>query len=136
MRELEDLLPMLEPPAGGLARLRRRIASGQPRAHWPRWRFTWVAAACVLVVAALAAEAPTWIAQRRQTVAVTAALRQSLSPRLPAEGIAITDGAAIELPSGQDNVKLYLVQSAPRHRQVALRTLGEPTQAAERSRLF
>ena len=113
MREFERLLPTLEPPAGGLAHLQRSIATEHRRVHWPRWRLAWAATTACVLMAALAMWAPAWVAQRQQAAAFTAALRQSLLPQSPADGIRVAHGAAIELRSGQDNVKLYLVQSAP-----------------------
>lgn len=113
MRELEQLLPTLEPPPGGLARLQRSVASGRHRGRLPRRRVAWAAAACVLVAAALAVQVPARVAAHRQAHAISKALRMRLEPRPPAHGIVVARGAAIELPSGQGNVKLYLVQSIP-----------------------
>jgi hypothetical protein len=68
--------------------------------------------AAMAVAAILAIVVPPWMAQRRQTAAITEALRRSIAPRLPEDGIRVIDGAAIKLPSGQSDVRLYLVQSA------------------------
>lgn len=111
MRALEHLLPDLEPPAGGLQRLQQRIAR-QPSAsahRWPR-RTAW-ATALALPLLALAIWLPPRLAQQQRTHAVLDALRQGLATDVPANGIRVTDGAAVELPSGQANVRLYLVQS-------------------------
>lgn len=116
MREFEHLLPDLEPPSGGLMRLQRSVAAGR-RLRVSRQRWAWAVAVACVPIAVLAVWMPQWIAQRQQTVAFTVALRQTLSPHLPADGIVVAHGAAIELPSGQGNVKLYLVQSASSQRR-------------------
>lgn len=112
-RELESLLPALAPPAGGLARLQRTIIARQRGTTTWRWRWGTVAAAACMAVAVLAVWAPRWLRQYQQSIAVTAALREALGPELPAGGIRVANGAALEVPSGQDNVKLYWVQSVP-----------------------
>lgn len=55
---------------------------------------------------------------------VIAAMPLELKVALPANGIRVDDGAAIELPSGQANVRLYLVQSmaTPTHAPAMLPT--------------
>lgn len=112
MRELEQWLPTLEPPPGGLARLHARVASGHSLARPAiQASWGWALAFCV-AVAALAIWLPQWISHEQQTAALTAALRATMSPKPFATGIQVAHGAAIELPSGQTNVKLYLVQSA------------------------
>lgn len=80
--------------------------------HTPRWRWAAFAAACVLLVAAAASWLPQWTARRQRANAMLEALSDGVSPRPPAGGIRVAGGAAIELPSGQSNVKLYLVQAA------------------------
>lgn len=111
MRELMHLLPDMTPPPGGLARLQQSIASTRNRTHTPRTRWAWSAAAC-LVGAAFVVWAPQWFVQAQRTQAMVVALEQSVSPKPPLGGIRVAYGAAIELPSGQANVRLYLVQSA------------------------
>ena len=113
MRELEDLLPTLQPPAGGLTRLQRHIVSRGGGERMPRKveHWVWAAAACVpLAIAAIVIQP--LVVQWRQTRALTAALREAMSANSQANGIRVTDGAVIELPSGQANVKLYMVQAA------------------------
>ncbi|HWG10580.1 MAG TPA: hypothetical protein VN693_03670 [Rhodanobacteraceae bacterium] len=112
MRELETLLPLLEPPPGGLARLQQKIAKRRHpseqvsgRSH----RRTWNTALAAMVATAICvALVPHWVLQRRQTAMIAAALRRDV---LPVNGIRVLNGAAIELPSGQPDVRLYLVQS-------------------------
>lgn len=116
MREMEDLLPTLVPPAGGLHRLQRSLAARtRPGRRWPL-RLAWAATACLLVAFG-AASIPGLIARQDQAAALATALARSVSPPLPAAGIEVVDGAAMELPSGQGNVKLYLVQTGARARQ-------------------
>lgn len=112
MRELERLLPDLEPPAGGLQHLQQHIG-GQRAARTHRWpqRMAW-AVALALPLLAVVIWLPPQLARQQRTHAMVDALRQGLASDLPANGIRVTDGAAIELPSGQANVRLYLVQSA------------------------
>lgn len=109
MRELEHLLPTLEPPAGGLARLRLHIHDRAVRTPWYR-ALAWAAplAACLAVAAIWL---PPWLARRQRTAALVNAVRQQLAVQAPVQGIEVQDGAAVELPSGQANVRIYLVQS-------------------------
>lgn len=111
MRDFEDLLPTLKPPDGGLERLRHTISADGLRARARRHRWEVALAGCV-AAAALAIWMPQWIAQRQRTRALVAALQTNRSPQPPAGGIQVARGAAIRLPSGQSNVRLYLVQSA------------------------
>lgn len=111
MRELESLLPDLEPPAGGLARLQRSIVSKRRRMRAPGWRWAWAAVVCVLV-AIVTSWLPQWAVRQQRTHAMLEALGERVSPRPPAGGIRVAHGAAIELPSGQADVRLYLVQAA------------------------
>lgn len=114
MRELDDLLPTLQPPAGGLARLQRRIASQEkPRRAFRTNRWAWTATACSML-AVIAILIQPWIARQQRANALAAAMRAAVAGNQPTNGIRVTDGAAIELPSGQDNVRLYLVQTASR----------------------
>lgn len=113
MREFERLLPTIEPPAGGLARLQRRIASrakSEPVFRVSRW--AWAATACATLAVAAILIQP-WVARQQRTHALAAALRTAMAPDQPSGGIRVIDGAAIEMPSGQSNVRLYLVQSTP-----------------------
>ena len=114
MRELDDLLPTLQPPAGGLARLQRRIVSQEKHQH--RFRITdwaWAATACTALAVAAVFIQP-WVARQQRTHALATALHAAMTPGQRGSGIRVVDGAAIQLPSGQANVRLYLVQTAPR----------------------
>lgn len=112
MRELDPILPTLEPPAAGLERLQRRIAAPQRRPrnkYSPRWAW---ATALVVPVLVLAIWIPQRVAHQQRIHATTATLQQALLPQPLTNGIHVTDGGAIELPSGQADVRLYLVQTA------------------------
>ena len=114
MRELDDLLPTLQPPAGGLARLQRRIASQEkPRRALRINRWAWAATGCVMTAFAAIVIQP-WVARQQRANDLAAEMRAAMVGNQPTNGVRITDGAAIELPSGQDNVRLYLVQTASR----------------------
>lgn len=114
MREIESLLPDLVPPAGGLARLQLSVQAGQRR-RFPQRPAWWSLA---IGSGALALLTLIWlpgvVAQHQRTMALTRALQQALAPALPAGSIRVIDGAALQLPSEQANVRIYLVQSSPR----------------------
>lgn len=104
-------LPFIDytPPTGGLRRLQQSLTHEVPvRASWAP-RFVG-AAACALAIGVLCL-APGWWAQQQRDRQLTAALQQALTPQH--NSIEVTNGAAIALPSGQSNVRLYLVQSLP-----------------------
>jgi hypothetical protein len=95
-----------------LIRLQHDIqAQHHPRhdRYAPRW--VW-AGALALPLLALAIALPLKRTQPSPNDAVTNALRQALPPPAPAHGIHVAHGAAIQLDSGQANVRLYLVQTA------------------------
>lgn len=113
MRELEDLLPTLRPRTGGLARLQRHVALRGNRRRGLRdaecW--AWAVAACVVLAIGIVAARP-WFAHWQQTRALTVALHDAMSTNRSGAGIRVANGAAIELPSGQPDVRVYLVQTA------------------------
>lgn len=111
MRELDHLLPDLEPPPGGLARLQHGMQA--PRARAGRRALHWLpatAGACALIVL-ISAWLPGFVQRQQRTAALTQSLREAMAP-LPG-GIRVIDGAALALPSGQANVRIYLVQTNP-----------------------
>jgi hypothetical protein len=113
MRELESLLPILDPPTGGLARLQRSVQTGQRARHAPHpawWSLVVGTAALVLLTLTWL---PGFVADRQRTAVLTRALQQTLVAPLPVDGIRVIHGAALELPSAQANVRIYLVQSSP-----------------------
>lgn len=107
MRELEAWLPDLAPPAGGLARLQRSVAvARRPMYLRPRWA---LAAAVCVATAIAAVMLPPWIVQQQRTNTLVQALCGSVEAS--ATGITVAHGAALEMPSGQANVRLFLVQT-------------------------
>jgi len=109
MRELQHLLPELEPPRGGLARLRQRIAEtdSRHRRGWRTLRWSLAVAVPLLVLAALL---PAPVQRWQHTHALTRELRAAMQPAAPSNGLRVENGAALSLPSGQVHVHLYLVQ--------------------------
>lgn len=99
----------LQPPSGGLARLRFRVEQSAVQ------RRPWLVAATGF--AATAALALIWLlsgtfAQHRETTRLTRALQAAVAS--PDNGIRVEHGAALALPSGQANVHIYLVETTPR----------------------
>ncbi|MEO8859660.1 MAG: hypothetical protein ABI343_21950 [Burkholderiaceae bacterium] len=99
----------LSPPPGGLQRLQHRVA-GNDHAAGRRRLWIPVGAAFATSLLVLVSLLPGVIARQQQTDKLISALHESLAP--PADGIQVVDGAALELPSGNSEVRLYLVQSA------------------------
>lgn len=110
MRELENLLPELAPPHGGAARLRQRIAAADARRRRTHRALRW-SAALALPALVLAALLPAPLARWQHTRALTQAMREAMQPPAPAPGLTVAHGVALPLPSGQANVRLYLVQT-------------------------
>jgi hypothetical protein len=109
MHESNRLFVDLQPPLGGLQRLQHTLANRSHRTRRRSIRFAG-AGAFAMSLLALAWLLPGVIARHRETAALVSALRGTVTS--PADGIQVVDGAAIELPSGQAGVRLYLVQSA------------------------
>lgn len=109
MRETNHLFVDLQPPPNGLRRLQDTLA-GQPEpTRWPGLRIT--AGAVALTLSAIVWLLPGAVVRHRQTAELTAALRAATA--VPDNGIQVTAGAAIELPSGHARLQLYLLQSLP-----------------------
>lgn len=106
MRDLSPWLPDLDPPPGGLARLRRSVQIVRPQAYW---RGVGIAACALLVLASVGL--PAALQRYRSQAELSDALRQAVQPDVP-NGLQVVGGAAIALESGQPGVQLYLVQSA------------------------
>lgn len=109
MHESDRLFVDLQPPPGGLQRLQRSLTHRSRDVHQRGLRFAG-AGAFAMSLLALAWLLPGVIARHRETTELASALRDAVAQ--PANGIQVVDGAAIELPSGQAGVRLYLVQSA------------------------
>lgn len=109
MHEPDRLFIDLPPPHGGLQRLQRRLDhQARPRQQRPAWRLA--ASALAVSVIALAARLPNLVVQHQRGAELASALRAAMVA--PGSGIRVRDGAAIELPSGQADVRLYLLQSS------------------------
>ncbi|WP_333680963.1 hypothetical protein [Dyella sp.] len=110
MRELSHLLHELEPPPGGLQRLQRAMIAREP-STWRRRHYIRIAA---LSCAALAATWAIWrmpslMATRQRSALLRDAIHQAMTPGQ--NDVRIHNGSALELPSGQANVRIYLVQT-------------------------
>lgn len=113
MRELEHLLPELAPPYGGLQRLQRSL---NPRREPKRARVhrRWPAMAGVFALGVLAlAWIPGKVQHERRNDAMTQALLRAAIPPPLIDGIQVDDGAALLLPNGQANARIYLIASSP-----------------------
>lgn len=109
MHDSDHLFVELSPPPGGLRRLQRSLAASDRVAR--RWQLRIpIGAALATSLLVLAVLLPGVIAQQQQTNRLISVLHASIAP--PVDGIHVVDGAAIELPSGNPVVRLYLVQSA------------------------
>jgi hypothetical protein len=111
MRELQSLLPELDPPPGGAARLRARLAEAGSRRRRSRRALRWAVAMAVPALA-LATLLPAPVQRWYHTRALTSALLAAMQPSASATGLRVEHGAALPLPSGQANVRLYLVQTS------------------------
>ncbi|OOG59562.1 hypothetical protein [Rhodanobacter sp. C03] len=109
MHESDRLFIDLQPPPDGLQRLQRTIANRSDGTRRHSLRLAG-AGAFAMFLLALAWLLPGVIARHRETTELMSALHAAVTP--PTDGIQVVDGAAIELPSGQAGVRLYLVQSA------------------------
>lgn len=107
MHESGRLFVDLSPPPGGLRRLQRRLDNQARLRPNQQPAFRIAASALALSVIAVALLLPGIVVQHQRSAELATALRAAVAA--PAGGIQITNGAAIELPSGQANVRLYLV---------------------------
>lgn len=109
MSKSKRLFLPLQPPPGGLARLHARVERAAVQ------RRPWLIGATGF--AATAALALIWLlsgtsAQQRETTRLTRTLQTAVAP--PDNGIRVDHGAALALPSGQANVRIYLVETTAR----------------------
>lgn len=108
MSDCNRLFVDLSPPPGGLQRLQHSLAA---RNHVNRRRGRWIPLGAALTICLLLVTLlPGVIARQQLTHRLVSAVHASITP--PKHGIRIIDGAALELPSGNSEVRLYLVQSA------------------------
>lgn len=109
MHDSNRLFVELQPPAGGLQRLQKTLAIPRPDRPQHSLRLA-TGAALATSVLILTWLLPGIIVRQQQTAALTSALRAEIAPA--ARGIRVVNGAALELPSNDPDVRLYLVQSA------------------------
>lgn len=109
MHQPDSWHEMLEPPPGGLARLVASVDSRpnkRPGAHWQAYAAT--ASAVVFVLALGIADYAHNALQRRIRQAIESALQAPADNRIEVE-----NGAAIELPSNDSNVRIFRIASLP-----------------------
>jgi len=103
---------MLDPPVGGLARLIDAVETTRAsRSHW-RPAFALFGASSVAVFGAalgLAWQVHHSSPESRFRQALEAALR----PATAAQGIQVENGAALEIPSADPNVRIYWIAQLP-----------------------
>lgn len=106
MRDIDRWLPDLAPLPGGLSRLQASLRAGRRQSRPP-----WLAlAAATCVVAIVLGLLPETLQRYRGRQVLVQAVREAVQP--DPEGLRVIHGAAIALPSGQPDVRLYLVQPA------------------------
>jgi len=107
MSELRKVSPERIPPPGGLFRLQKAIAAQRPAGI--AWR--WLATAASLALLALLS--PLWTSLPPHDDGIDSAVRGALQGHIAGEAVQVNDGAALAVPSGHPNVRIYLVQSLP-----------------------
>lgn len=109
MTETTRLFIDLEPPPGGLQRLRHRLQSTQS----PRPGAGWYPMAATGVALGLFATLwlPGFMTRQRQHRALVEAVHAAVAP--PAHGIRVIGGTAIVLPGSQPGGHVYLLQMLP-----------------------
>jgi hypothetical protein len=106
MSDLRRVSPERLPPPGGMLRLQNAVTTRHPQEQFA-WR--WLATAASLVLLALLL--PVWVSRRDNSL--DSALRSALAHRSPSDTVEVRNGAALAVPSGHPNVRIYLVQSLP-----------------------
>jgi ferric-dicitrate binding protein FerR (iron transport regulator) len=110
MRELDHLLHELDPPPGGLQRLQQAVDAYDSSARRRPHRAMIVALSCgAMVVMLVAWRLPALLATRQYTAMLLDAMQQAVPP--DHDGIRVKNGSALELPSGQPNARVYLVET-------------------------
>ena len=107
-----DWRESLDPPAGGLTRLVDAIESSRARSLRLRPRFALIgvgATAAAVAVFGLALQIQRNSPQHR----LRSALEAALSPGTEGAGIRVDNGAAVEIPSANPNVRMYWIAQLP-----------------------
>lgn len=107
MSDSENLFVHLQPPAGGLQRLQENLGN-RPRRK-PSVPWSPVAGTVAVAMLVLVWLVPGMLARHRQTTMLIDAMRSDVAP-LDGQ-LHVANGAAVELPSGQSNMRLFLVQT-------------------------
>lgn len=105
MRELDDLLPLRAPPAGGELRLRQALRSLRPAskgARWPRVAVAAVAALAIMIAWAARPDARARLLER-----------QLASVLEPAPPLRIAGARVQALESGVPGVRVYTWRPSP-----------------------
>lgn len=108
----DDWRETLDPPAGGLTRLVDAIESSRARSLRLQPRFALIgvgAMAAVVAVFGLALQIQRNSPQHR----LRSALEAALSLGAEDAGIRVDNGAAVEIPSANPNVRMYWVAQLP-----------------------
>lgn len=109
MHEPHALLPWLEPPGGGLRRLRAAIAEqadSTPHRHRSR-RLALIGAGLAMTVTIGALVLPGIWHRQQQSRALAAAIAAALAG--PKKDIVVADGAALAIHSDRPDIRVYLV---------------------------
>jgi hypothetical protein len=99
MNDIERLLPTLQPPAGGAARLQRALTAGGSEADLP-WEPAVAALTCVALLA---------VAALPPTVDDTDWRPRFSAQLVQAAELRVSDGAALALPVGNPHVRVFVI---------------------------
>lgn len=109
MTDFDIWREQLDPPPGGLRRLIAAIEAHKPqprRLHWQRYALASTAIVFVLMLMII----HPWRIPSELTI--HRAIETAMQP-VPYTGPQVENGAALELPSGNPNVRIFFVASLP-----------------------
>jgi hypothetical protein len=111
MRELNHLLRELDAPPGGLQRLQQAVETGGSSLSRRHGRIRLAAISGSAVAALLVAwYLPGMLATRQRTAVLLDAMQQTTGPG--ENGVRVHNGSALELPSGQADARVYVVETS------------------------